>query len=42
MNHPTFALIWIGACGLLVLLASAFKRSRKPEQKKEVEIAHNP
>lgn len=42
MNHSTFALIWIGACGLLVLLASAFKRSRKPEQKKEVEIAHNP
>jgi hypothetical protein len=26
----------------LVLLASAFKRSRKPEQKKEVELAHNP
>ncbi|MCM3702275.1 YhgE/Pip domain-containing protein [Paenibacillus macerans] len=42
MNHPTFALIWIGVCGLLVLLASAFKRSRKPERKKEVELAHNP
>ncbi|MNC61868.1 hypothetical protein D3C75_1118380 [compost metagenome] len=39
MNHPTFVLIWIGIGGLLVLLASAFKRSRKPEQKNEVEIA---
>lgn len=42
LNHPTMVLIWIGACGLLVLLTSAFKHSRKPEQKKEVEIAHNP
>ncbi|KWX70584.1 YhgE/Pip domain-containing protein [Paenibacillus jilunlii] len=28
MNHPTFILIWIGTGGLLVLLASAFRRSR--------------
>ncbi|MFM1653535.1 YhgE/Pip domain-containing protein [Brevibacillus sp. B_LB10_24] len=35
MNHPTFVLIWIGTCGLLVFLLFAFKRSRKPEQKKE-------
>jgi YhgE/Pip-like protein len=42
LNHPTNVLIWIGVGGLLVLLASAFKRSRKPEQKKEVELAHNP
>ncbi|MEC0170931.1 YhgE/Pip domain-containing protein [Paenibacillus graminis] len=28
MNHPTVVLIWIGIGGLLVLLASAFKRSR--------------
>ncbi|GIP33527.1 YhgE/Pip domain-containing protein [Paenibacillus sp. J2TS4] len=40
MNHPTIVLIWIGACGLLVLLASAFKHSRQPERKQEVEIAH--
>lgn len=42
MNHSTIVLIWIGVGGLLVLLASAFKRSREPERKQEVEIAHNP
>ncbi|WP_334072552.1 MULTISPECIES: YhgE/Pip domain-containing protein [Paenibacillus] len=41
MNHPTLVLIWIGMGGLLVLLASAFKPSRKPEQKRGGEIQPN-
>ena len=31
MNQPTIVLMWIGIVSLLVLLASAFKRSRKAE-----------
>lgn len=42
MNHSTIVLIRIGVGGLLVLLASALKRSRQPERKQKVEIAHNP